>query len=108
MQTADFSDVSASDWFYESVCSAKSAGIITGYDGIFNPNGFITREDASVIINRILNLSADKNAVFSDADEISDYAVQAVNALYENKILSGYSDSTFKPKGNITGQRPRR
>ena len=97
-----FSDVSASDWFYESVCSAKSAGIITGYDGIFNPNGFITREDASVIINRILNLSADKNAVFSDTDEISDYAVQAVNALCENKILSGYTDSTFKPKGNIT------
>ena len=97
-----FSDVSVSDWFYESVCSAKSAGIITGYDVIFNPNGFITREDASVMINRILNLSADKNALFSDADEISDYAVQAVNALYENKILSGYSDSTFKPKGNIT------
>lgn len=100
--SCSFTDISASDWYYSSICAADSAQIVNGYDGIFNPNGFITREDAAVIINRILKLSAQNNAAFNDADEISDYAAQTVNALYQNGILSGYSDNTFRPKGNIT------
>ncbi|MCI5970749.1 MAG: S-layer homology domain-containing protein [Oscillospiraceae bacterium] len=100
--SCSFSDVKTSDWYYESVCSAYSAGIVSGYDNLFYPNGFITREDAAVIVNRILKLKSSEKVLFKDADDISDYSINAVGALAENGILSGYSDNTFKPKGYIT------
>ena len=99
---AAFSDVSPSDWYYESVSAAAGALVVNGFDGMFYPSGYITREDAAVIINRILKLGADGELSFGDAYAISDYASDAVCALAENGIIKGYADETFKPKDNIT------
>ena len=99
----EFSDVSSDDWYYPFVASAVNAGIISGMgDNLFGSGNAIAREDMAVIINRILAYQTDKTAGFNDVDNISDYAAGAVNALYENKILSGDENGNFNPKSSAT------
>ena len=40
--------------------------------------------------------------VFHDSGEISDYAASAVAWALENGIITGYTDSTFRPRNQIT------
>ena len=48
-----FSDVQGTDWFYESVCSAVSYGLIEGdAEGTFRPNDNITRAEFTAVIVR--------------------------------------------------------
>ena len=39
---------------------------------------------------------------FSDRDQISSYAVQAMNWAVGQGIISGYGDNTLRPQGNAT------
>ena len=39
---------------------------------------------------------------FADSNEVSDYAVNAMNWAIENGIISGESDTVLNPKGNAT------
>lgn len=94
--SADFIDVSDSDWFAPYVKSATSAGWIFGYEGRFNPNQPITRQDMAVIIARALNLETLNNPEFNDSKDIADYALSAVASLTERKIMQGY-DGNFAP-----------
>lgn len=104
-QTMSFADVNTSDWFYQSVMTAAANGWVSGIsDTEFAPNKLITREDAAVIMYRAAGASlgvAEGAADFSDAAEISPYAAEAVAAMYENGIISGY-DGAFYPKKEIT------
>lgn len=66
--TNPFSDVSENDWFYSAVTSAVSYGWIGGYsDGTFRPQATITRAEVVTIVNRMLNRTADRNFVDSNA-----------------------------------------
>lgn len=50
-----FTDVNESDWFHDEVEKAANDGLLQGYeDGTFKPNNSITRAEAAVISNRIL------------------------------------------------------
>jgi surface protein len=100
-----FTDVSSSDWFYNDVLIAMNEGYITGYsDNTFRPNEPITREEIAVIISRIKNLRATKIVNFKDLNEVGNYAKDAVMAVYNYGIVSGYSDNTFRPKENAKRQ----
>ena len=98
-----YEDVQTSDWFCGYVGTLSKAGVINGYDGKFNPSGEITRQDAACIIYRILadKLSNGEFEGFNDADDIAQYAKEAVNVLAGAKIINGYNGS-FNPKANIT------
>lgn len=63
------------------------AGIVNGMaPGLFSPTGTVTRVQAAIIIWRALGQpTATTQAPFSD---IPDYAIDAVNALYEQDILT--------------------
>lgn len=100
-----FADVSESDWFFDVVSDAALAGIINGDGNSFRPYDAITREDAALIVYRTLALSGkkvegDKN--FADKSDISDYARDAVNALYASGYVSGGGNDMFFPKNHIT------
>jgi len=59
---AQFADVTSDDWFYNAVNSAAAAGWVTGYpDGTFHPNDNITRTEAAVIVNRVLEREFDSS-----------------------------------------------
>ena len=93
-----FSDVVKENAHYDAINSLVNRGHINGYgDGTFRPDGILTRGQAAKILANVLNLdTTNKNQVFCDVSSTHEY-VGAINALYENKIINGYSDGTFKP-----------
>ncbi|MBR5518958.1 MAG: S-layer homology domain-containing protein [Clostridia bacterium] len=98
-----FGDVNEGDWFYKYINAVGSKGIVTGYDGIFNPNAPISRQDMAVMVYRMLE-SAKFDAEYSefkDHNSISNYAVDAVYTLQNMDVISG-SDGYFAPKSNAT------
>lgn len=98
-----FTDVTADDWFYGVVYAAYDKGIIRGTAAdAFSPNEMITREDAAVIIQRTWPMAAGEAVAFADSPEISDYAVEAINALTSAGVLTGYEDNTIAPKASLT------
>ena len=78
-------------------------GVLNGDDtGNINPTENITRQDACVVISRILNLSSDSEASFDDTAEISGYAAGAVSALHKQGIVNGRENNCFAPHEFIT------
>lgn len=98
-----FSDVLSSDWFSPFVKKAAAHGIIMGYDGLFNPQGNITREDACVMLYRaITHTEAAGTLVYTDKDIVSEYAAEAVLFLSSANIVRGRENNMFAPKDSIT------
>ena len=99
-----YSDVSDDTWYSEYVKKASASGIINGSDGMFLPNNNITRQDAALIIYRVLklkNIEMNSGKSFSDDSEISEYAKDAVSKMAVIGVINGY-DGKFMPKNNIT------
>jgi hypothetical protein len=102
-----FSDVSANDWYAEEAAKAKAVEYITGYDdGSMKPNNKITRQEAAVMLSRVLKLDKAQNAavldVFNDKQNIAAWSKDAVAAVAENGYIKGYPDKTYKPGNPIT------
>lgn len=61
---SNFSDVPSSHWAKRYIDFAYKEGWITGYpDGTFRPDRNITRAEAVIMVNKVLNRSADKKYV---------------------------------------------
>ncbi len=104
---AGFEDVAAGAWYAEAVNNAFGLGLITGDGNAFRPDDIITREDAVVIMNRVLTklfgeTESEGEAAFDDKEEIADYAVKAVKSLTEKGLVKGRGSNEFAPKGNLT------
>ena len=101
-----FTDVTAADWFYESVAKAVKMGAMTGKsDTTFEPESEITREEVFVAIARVLCITGTDASVlaqFSDNAAISDWAANAIIGLVSRGYIHGYEDGTIRPKNNIT------
>jgi hypothetical protein len=98
-----FSDVSASDWYADSLAKAYQMGVIKGSDGMMNPNDAITREQVFVILARALKLKAADtiHKTFADEGEISSWARGEVYALVNAGYVNG-SDGSLNPDDLIT------
>ncbi len=106
-EESDFSDVDASQWYAPYVASAQASGIINGISDIeFGVGMNITRQDMAVIIYRALKAKGyaftSEKKDFADADQIKDYALEAVGALAAEGILNGVGDNMFAPDRNAT------
>ncbi|MDR0405924.1 MAG: S-layer homology domain-containing protein, partial [Clostridiales bacterium] len=104
-----FADVAESDWFYPYVTAARQANITRGDErGNFNPAALITREEMAAMLIRVLNAQglklsrAEVSVVFTDYEEISDWAFTAVTELQLAGILSGREDGRFDPRANAS------
>lgn len=95
---------SVDHWAKDYISTAEENGIITGYgDGKFGPDDLITREQMAIMIVRSAKLTdTEDNTPFTDGQNISKWAVNAVAAAVKNEIIKGYTDNTFKPKNNAT------
>ena len=97
-----FSDVSADMWHSQYVIAAASNNLIFGNDGNFRPDEQITREDAAVILHRLLSLKGSPTFGtywFDDENEISSYSRDAVLGLSGAGIITGYQGK-FMPGAN--------
>lgn len=102
----EFADVKKDDWYYTYIQKSAAAGIITGDGTNFRPNEKISRQDAAVMLYRLLdslNVTMEKSEnTAADSGDISSYAITAVNTLYGAGILTGMDDGRFLPKSDIT------
>ncbi len=102
--TVAFDDV-GDEWYKTAVLKIAGAGVINGKgNNTFAPLEEITREDAAVMIYRLLSkeFSFTEKAEFSDYGDISTYASDAISYLSGVKIISGKGDNLFMPKSVIT------
>lgn len=103
---ASFDDVATDRWSYPYIASANSLGLVKGVSAtLFAPEALVSRQDMATILYRVLEKTGDAqkgNAVFSDYNEISDYAKEAVEALVAIGAVSGMGDGSFAPKANVT------
>ncbi|MBR5239636.1 MAG: S-layer homology domain-containing protein [Clostridia bacterium] len=95
-----YSDVLEGDWFYDYVTVSGSYFLA---EGTFNPNTPATREEVAYAIYMAKNLNAPAApATFTDAADIAAVYQNAVAAVAEKGIITGYPDGSFAPKNNIT------
>ena len=96
-----FTDVKSSDYFYKPVIWAVEKGITTGVSAKkFDPQGVCTRAQTVTFLWRMANKPEPKSAKTSFTDiKKSDYFYKAVLWASEKKIVAGYGDNTFRPKG---------
>lgn len=99
----NFVDVPAGEWYTPYIAAAYNEGIVTGYSETnFEPDKNVSRQEMCAIIGRKLNIVSDKETVFTDSDEIEDYAKPYVQSMTEAGFIKGYDDNTFRPFENAT------
>ena len=102
--TTAFNDVSEDMWCYDAVIWGEKVGVANGHgDGTFKPDDPVTREEfAQFMINyaeykgKPTTTKGDLSQ-FTDADEISDWAVGTMEWAVGNKIFIGNGDGTLTP-----------
>ncbi|MBR5260573.1 MAG: S-layer homology domain-containing protein, partial [Oscillospiraceae bacterium] len=105
-----FADVPADSYYATAIAWAQEMDIVHGNsDGTFTPKDALTREQAFTLVYRALPLlkintpepDTSLLAQFSDCNEVSDYAKNAMSALIELGIVSG-SGGKLIPKDTLT------
>ena len=75
---------------------------------MFGAEDSITREQMAVMLYRYCEYKSielpvtRESGVFSDASSVSDWAVDAVQAMYKAGVLNGKGGGIFDPKGTAT------
>nr|MBQ5811512.1 S-layer homology domain-containing protein [Clostridia bacterium] len=97
----------------EAALKAYALGILNGRgNGIFDPNGAITRQEAAVMLYntaKLLGIKGGELNTFADNDEIATWARDAVSYVSSikskmngNAVMGGVGDNKFGPNGSYT------
>ena len=99
-----YEDVGADAWYSEAVTRVTSRGLMYIPGTKFEPSKAATREEVAYALAKAYDVKADtaKDVVFKDADQISPWAVQSVQALVQAGYIKGHPDGSFKPDAPIT------
>ena len=99
-----FSDVDKNHWAYEAIESLSEKGIINGKgNGVFDPNGEITRAEFIKILCVAKNIKADGNVSFKDVVSGAWYEEYIVSA-YNSGLIKGVSEDIFGVNDKISRQ----
>ena len=87
-------------WYEKGMEWATANGVSDGS----NPNGNITREQVAVMLWRYAGSPTSSHSLdsYTDADEISGYALEAMRWANENGIINGYGNGLLGGKDNAT------
>ena len=110
--TDDKSDINAkksrytdidNHWAKKYVTYLEDKDILSAFkDDVFNPNKYITRAELLTMIVKMKNLNTiNYNGSFKDVSKDYAYA-DIIQTAYENKIIKGYGDGTFRPDNEIS------
>lgn len=98
-----FADVEEDAWYTDAILKAAAAGILNGDGQNANPEQSISRQETAVMLCRACGLTGSKTATgFADADEIADWALDAVSALVERGVVEGVGENRFAPSEPVT------
>jgi hypothetical protein len=97
-----FVDVKPDDWFAKAVSIAATQGYLQGVgNNRIDPEAEVSREQAAVIIARIMNLTTnDSNSSFKDNEQISGWAQGMVGAVTQKGYMVG--NGSFRPAAPLT------
>lgn len=88
-----FVDVEDGQWYTDAVIWAANAGVVVGVsDDEFAPDAAITREQIAVILYRYVKAEPAEDDIiadFSDADQVSEFAKEAMNWAVAAGIIRG-------------------
>lgn len=97
-------DVPTDAWYSDAISRCVAAGILTGTSSnTISPMDTVTREQMFVTLCRALEIEAETStdAVFTDLDQVSDWAEGSINALLEAGYVGGTGNSQLKPLEKI-------
>lgn len=105
-----FSDVAEDAWYFDAVNWAAENKIVEGYgDGNFGPTKAVTREQLAAILFRYAqykgmdSVTLEENLTgFADGDQVSSWAVSAMNWAVGQGIMNGKGNNTLDPQGTAT------
>lgn len=101
-ENTNFPDIKAEDWFYDNVLIAQKEGYIIGYpDGTFKPEGLITREEFCKILD-VINGFVELPFNNYPEDEVSSWAVEYVNRIISNRIITLDENNNFRATEKAT------
>jgi len=98
-----FKDVGNGKWYSPNIAYLAHRQLIYGMlDGNFNPDKLITREEAVALIGRVYGLNGEqKTTAFKDVSANS-FASGYIQSAYEEGLISGFVDGSFRPKQSVT------
>jgi hypothetical protein len=99
-----FTDVLPTDYFYEHVRCLYCRGAISGYaDNTFRPYNNITRGQTCkiVVIAFEIPINTQNGPHFTDVPPDHPF-YEWVETAYNEEIVAGYDDGTFRPYNNVT------
>ena len=98
-----FVDVSVTSWYYDEMAKAVQMQTFKGDGERLNPENFITREEAFIVLARALKLepSATQPEGYKDLNDISSWAKGELYAMIKAGYVNG-SNGYINPKGLIT------
>ena len=97
-----FSDLKGNYW-EQAILKLNAAGVYLGNDGKALAGATITRQQAVTMIARAFHVDAETTWLpYSDADQISEYAVAAVAEMTARGYVNDAVDGNFRPTEPIT------
>lgn len=106
--TSPFDDVAGGQWYTDAVIWANQNNIVEGYgNGKFGPMDNITREQMATVLYRYANVKGYDTSVgqdtnilsYSDAFDISDWAMEAMQWACGEGLIKGRTESAIVPAG---------
>lgn len=100
-----FEDVPASEWFYSPILWANQNEIINGTSPTtFEPLEDISRQDLALMLYRYAGKPAVTGDLdgFTDADQVGDWAEEAMAWAVAEGIVQGDTPTTLNPTGTAT------
>ena len=102
----EFADLQ-NHWARETVAAARSVGLVDGVSATqFQPDRAVTREEFAVMAERYTNIADTLDLterIYTDVSpEGNTWSNAAIVKLSVNRVLDGYGDGTFRPRGTIT------
>ena len=105
---SNYTDVASGAWYASDLAKALAAGYMTGTSATtMAPNAAINREQAMIMVTRLLGLTAADTEVealarFSDASQISSYAQNPIAAMVAAGYVNGTTDGRLVPQKQLT------
>ena len=103
--SSGFSDVAANTYYSAAVAWGVRAGVTNGTSATtFSPDAPITREEICAMLYRYANYQGHNFSytqaaqAFTDQNDISTYALSAVDTMHRSGIIDGYINGSFLPQ----------
>ena len=97
-----YADVVADSWYGPAVYWARLNKVVNGVgNNLFDPHSPVTREQLVTMLYRYAGQPAvtGDTSAFTDSDDVSDWAADAMAWAIESGIIAGMGNNTLAPQG---------